>query len=70
VLVEVLEPSLERAGKERAVDHLLDEYSSFDEGSECHQDNAWCDAPERAYGSPVLLSAGGPQRRRAACSAS
>jgi MYXO-CTERM domain-containing protein len=50
----VLDPSLNRAGKERAVDAMLDDYVAFDEGSECHADNQWCDAPELAYGSPTL----------------
>jgi hypothetical protein len=50
----VLDPSLDRAGKESAVDAMLDDYVAFDEGSECHADNNWCDAPELQYGSPTL----------------
>lgn len=53
-LVAVLDPSLDRAAKERAVDAMLDEYVAFDEGSDCRSDNGWCDAPERVYGSPTL----------------
>jgi hypothetical protein len=53
-LLAVLDPSLDRAGKEHAVDAMLDEYVAYDEGSSCHADNGWCDAPERVYGSPPL----------------
>jgi hypothetical protein len=53
-LVAVLDPALDRDGKEQAIDAMLDDYVAFDEGSECGRDNAWCDAPELVYGSPTL----------------
>ncbi len=53
-LIAVLDPSLDRRGKERAIDAMLDDYVAFDEGSECHKDNNWCDAAENVYGSPTL----------------
>lgn len=53
-LVAVLDPSLDRDGKELAIEAMLDDYVAFDEGSECHRDNNWCDAAELVYGSPTL----------------
>jgi hypothetical protein len=53
-LLALLDPELNRAAKEQAVDAMLDSYVSFDETADCSVENAWCDAPEREYGSPTL----------------
>jgi hypothetical protein len=53
-LSALLDPSRSRAAKERAIDQVLDEYISYDEQAKCSAANAWCDAPERSYGSPTL----------------
>lgn len=60
-LLALLDPSLDRPAKERAVDQMLQQYVAYDEGSACGVDNDWCDAPEKKYGSPPLgCQAGGP----------
>lgn len=53
-LVALLDPKLTRPEKERAVDALLDDYVAYDKDAKCSIDNNWCEAPERAYGSPTL----------------
>ena len=47
LLRATLDPALDRAGKEAAVEAMLDRYLSFREG--CTADNGWCDAPEAEY---------------------
>lgn len=53
-LLALLDPELNRAGKEQAVDAMLDSYVSFHKTSNCTIENNWCEAPEREYGSPTL----------------
>jgi hypothetical protein len=53
-LLALLDPGLDRSGKERAIDAMLDKYVAFDTSSNCNLDNNWCDAPERKYKSPVI----------------
>jgi len=48
---ELLDPSHDRAAKEKGIDDMLDEYVSFDTRANCTAANHWCDAPENAYGS-------------------
>ncbi len=63
-LLALLDPTLKRPAKERAIDDMLERYIAFDEGSACGDANAWCDAPEVKYGSPPLgCQAGGPSPR-------
>jgi hypothetical protein len=63
-LLALLDPSLERPAKERAIDDVLEQYVAYDEGSDCHEDGGWCDAPEKKYGSPPLgCQLGGPAPR-------
>jgi hypothetical protein len=49
----LLDPTLDRGAKTRAIDALLDQYVSFDDSAHCTSDNQWCDAPELAYASPA-----------------
>ncbi len=51
LLRAVLDPARDRAGKEQALDAILDEYLSFQPG--CTVDNRWCDAPEAGYAPPA-----------------
>jgi len=63
-LMALLDPSLDRRGKEKAVDAMLDDYVSYDADADCNLDNGWCDAPEAKYGSPPLgcqMSGGAPR---------
>ena len=53
-LAALLNPALDRHGKEQAVDTLLDDYIAYDTAADCTLENGWCDAPEKAYGSPPL----------------
>jgi hypothetical protein len=53
-MMALLDPSLDRRGKEQAVDAMLDEYVAYDTDADCKLDNGWCDAPETVYGSPPL----------------
>jgi hypothetical protein len=53
-LVALLDPALSRPAKEQAIDAMLDEYVAYDTKAKCSIDNNWCEAPERAYGSPTL----------------
>jgi hypothetical protein len=53
-LSALLDPKLDRAAKERAIDQTLDDYVSYDTQARCNADNHWCDAPELVYGSPAL----------------
>jgi hypothetical protein len=50
LLRAALDPKLDRAGKERAVDDVLLGYLAFEPG--CSAANRWCDAPENAYPEP------------------
>lgn len=59
-LLALLDPSLDRPAKEQAIDALLEQYVAYDEQATCSDDNGWCDAPEKKYGSPTLgCQAGG-----------
>jgi len=63
-LLALLDPSLARPAKERAIDDMLDHYVAYDETSACNDANGWCDAPEKKYGSPPLgCQVGGPAPR-------
>lgn len=53
-LTALLDPTLKRAAKERAIDRVLDDYVSYDTSARCNIDNHWCNAPELAYGTPKL----------------
>lgn len=53
-LLALLDPELDRAGKEKAIEDMLDSYVALDETADCNIENDWCDAPEREYGSPAL----------------
>jgi MYXO-CTERM domain-containing protein len=59
-LFAVLDPELALPAKEKAVDKMLDDYISFDAGSECSAEDDWCAAPELTYGSPTLGCHMGP----------
>ncbi len=50
LLRAALDPTLDRAGKEQAVDAVLAKYLTFEAG--CTADNHWCDAAENAYPEP------------------
>ncbi len=45
----LLDPALDQAGREQAIDAMLDEYVVFDETEHCSAKNRWCHAPELAY---------------------
>ena len=53
-LAAVLNPTLSLAEKEQAIDSMLDQYVAYDTSMDCTIENGWCDAPEKAYGSPPL----------------
>ncbi|MDB4993266.1 MAG: hypothetical protein JWM74_698, partial [Myxococcaceae bacterium] len=50
LLHAALDPKLDRAAKEQAVDAVLVKYLSYEAG--CTAENKWCDAPENAYPEP------------------
>jgi hypothetical protein len=63
-MMALLDPSLDRSGKEQAIDAMLDEYVAYDTEADCSLGNGWCDAPEKKYGSPPLgcqMSGGAPR---------
>lgn len=63
-LLALLDPNLERPAKERAIDDMLEQYIAYDEAADCREDNGWCEAPEKKYGSPPLgCQAGGAAPR-------
>jgi hypothetical protein len=47
LMVATLDPTLDRNGKEAAVENVLSRYLALEQG--CTFENGWCDAPERAY---------------------
>ena len=49
LLAAMLEPGVSRAEKSARVDAVLDEYLTYSTG--CTSENAWCNAPENAYGN-------------------
>ncbi|HEY6078979.1 MAG TPA: hypothetical protein VIW29_09265 [Polyangiaceae bacterium] len=53
-LLATLDPKLDIAGKERAIEGVLDDYLAYDEQADCSAENGWCDAAETQYGSPTL----------------
>lgn len=60
LLSAVFDGSLDRQGKKRAVDRVLDDYMSFEAG--CTFDNGWCQAPEQQYADSncACATVGGP----------
>jgi len=48
-LAVLLDGSMNASDKSSALDAVLDKYVSFDESSDCHAANHWCNAPELAY---------------------
>jgi hypothetical protein len=63
-MMALLDPSLDRSGKEQAIDAMLDQYVAYDTEADCSLENGWCDAPEKKYGSPPLgcqMSGGAPR---------
>jgi hypothetical protein len=48
----LLDPELDQAGREVAIDAMLERYLAFDETSDCSASNRWCNAPELAYADP------------------
>jgi hypothetical protein len=48
----LLNPELDQAAREGAVNAVLDDYLAFDETAQCSAKNRWCNAPELAYADP------------------
>lgn len=59
-LLATLDPALDRAEKETAIESMLDRYIAFDSAAHCSADDGWCDAPERRYGSPTIRCSAAP----------